>query len=231
MTTPAPLRRHQLVRLNASGWQRLLDAQPDGPQRECMALWAAQGWPLVVCRQPCTAPADGRWTLGLAAPSRWNRARWTVEVRPDEVLVFDEFPFAPAVAGLLPAALRPAWHALCRALQAQGTAARVYGSHGWQQLTGRLYLRPTSDLDLCIAVHDAAAADAAVQLLAAADPRLPRLDGELVLPDGSGVAWREWRDWRAGRVRAVLVKRVDGIELVGDPERLGAALACIAEPA
>ena len=44
----------------------------------------------------------------------------------------------------------------------------------------------------------------------------PRVDAELVFPGGWAVAWREWAAWRAGQVGALLVRRIDGVNLVED---------------
>ena len=41
----------------------------------------------------------------------------------------------------------------------------------------------------------------------------PRLDGELLFPDGAAIAWREWVAHRDGRVAQVLVKRLRGVAL------------------
>jgi len=41
----------------------------------------------------------------------------------------------------------------------------------------------------------------------------PRLDGELVFPDGAAIAWREWVAHREGRAAQVLVKRLRGVAL------------------
>ena len=106
-----------------------------------------------------------------------------------------------------------AWRALVDTLQAVGTSPRVYGGHGWQRITGLAYLHAASDLDLLLSVADAAMADATVAALHAATFSAPRLDGEIVFPDGSAVAWREWQAWRAGRVKSVLVKQLDGVAM------------------
>ena len=140
---------------------------------------------------------------------------------------------------LLPPGLRPAAMRLDQALAAAGASARVYGSFGWQHLTGLGYLHPGSDLDLLVRVRDAAGADvalAALQEAAAAFaphaeppggsrladaaggeiPLAPRLDGELAFDDGRAVAWREWATWRDGRARQVLVKTSSGAYLEPD---------------
>ena len=107
------------------------------------------------------------------------------------ILYFDEFPKAAAITSLLPPPLRSAWAALAKTVD-----ARIYGSYGLQQLTGLSYLHAESDIDLCLSVDDAAAADLAAAALSGAAFARPRLDGELVFPDGRAVAWREWQPWR-----------------------------------
>ena len=97
-----------------------------------------------------------------------------------------------------------------------GTSAHVYGSYGWQALSGLVHICPTSDLDIWVAVDDAVQADAVTKRLTAFALGTPRLDGELMFPDGAAVAWREWSEWRAGRARAVMVKRLSDVELAYD---------------
>ena len=126
---------------------------------------------------------------------------------------------------MLPYESRPAWRALTTALAACRAPARVYGSYGWQRLSGLRYLRAGSDLDLWIAVDDAAHADLVGSCLQDFAAQRPRLDGELVFDDGSAVHWREWMAWRTGQARNLLVKRVDGAALASRdfvPGRAGA---------
>jgi phosphoribosyl-dephospho-CoA transferase len=87
----------------------------------------------------------------------------------------------------------------------------VFGSLLWQHLTGLPYLSGTSDLDLLWPV--AGAVDARLlPALAALDADAPmRLDGEIVLPDGRGVNWRELH--AAAPDEAVLAKQRDGLAL------------------
>jgi phosphoribosyl-dephospho-CoA transferase len=77
-------------------------------------------------------------------------------------------------------------------------------------------LRQQSDLDLLVPVPDVGAADLAAQRLNTCAPDDGRLDGELVFPDGSAVAWREWHAWSAGCTRQCLVKQHQGATLVSD---------------
>lgn len=207
------LRRHQLVRLNHQGWQHALAQAPDSEARACMAHWAGHGLPVVVARQ--RVATTGECAVGLPAPANWGRRRLAFQVALSGVAYFDAFPAARQVAGLLPKRVRAAWLGLCTELGQAGVQSRVYGSHGWQYLTGLDHLRPGSDVDLLLAVDGPAQADHAVALLLAhalVYPR-PKLDGELVFGNGAAVAWREWMAWRSGTVNAVLVKRLHSAEL------------------
>ncbi|MDR7332882.1 malonate decarboxylase holo-[acyl-carrier-protein] synthase [Roseateles asaccharophilus] len=205
-----PLHRHQIAWLSHAGWQRLLDGDWDDEARACLLHWAAQGLPVVVTRQP---PGDDGIALGLSAPTRWNRRRLALRVTRAEVLYFDEFPRLEKITAQLPAAARMPARQLAVALQGCCATARVYGSHGWQHLSGLDHLRDGSDLDLWVAVNDAEQADAVAAALAAFSSTGCRLDGELIFPGDRGIAWREWQAWRAGRAQALLVKRLHGASL------------------
>ena len=205
------LRRQQLVRLSGEGWGRVLDAPWDSTARSCLGLWAARGLPLVVTRQP---PGHGeRVATGLPAPARYRRRRLALAVDTRDVMSFDEFPPAEAAARLLPRALAAPWRTLHAALGAADCAARVYGGFGWQALTRLAYVHAESDLDLLLPVTSATHADVVADVLARAAWDGPRLDGELLFPDGGAVAWREWRAHRLGLAAQVLVKRLRSVAL------------------
>ena len=110
---------------------------------------------------------------------------------------------------------RAPWRQLARTLSALNATARVHGSRGWELVSALPCTHAQSDVDLWVAVHGAAHADAvAAALVAFGGTGLPRLDGELVFRDGRAMAWREWLAWRAGRCRAMLAKSLAGAELV-----------------
>ena len=208
---PALLHRQQLVHLTAEGWARALAAPRDDAARECLALWAGRGFPLVVTRQP--AASGDAIALGLPAPARLRRRRIALSVAAIDVMFLDEFPPAQAVSRLLPRACLAAWRALVATLALNGCRARVYGGFGWQAITRLAYVHAASDLDLLLPVGSAAQADEVVRLLADLAWSGPRLDGELLFPDGAAIAWREWRTHRQGRAARVLVKRLHGVAL------------------
>lgn len=202
-----PLHRHQIAWLSRDGWQRQLDGDWDDEAQACLRHWAEQRLPVVVTRQ---APDDDAIALGVSAPSRWNRRRLALHVARADVLYFDEFPQLEKVVAQLPWAARAPARQLAAALQGCGATERVYGSHGWQHLTGLAHVRDGSDIDLWVGVADTDQADAVAATLNAFAAPHCRLDGELVFPGDSAVAWREWLAWRAGRAPSLLVKRLHG---------------------
>jgi len=211
-----PLRRHQLARLSTDGWAAVLGRPWDAQARECLAHWTLHRLPLVVTRQPAHAMADGWIALGLPAPARWERRRLALQVPKAAVQDLGEFPHLAGVLDLLPPPARGAASELLGGLDASHAGARVFGSYGWQAVSGLDHVRTGSDLDLSVSVEGAAHADGVVRALGSFDALRPRLDGELMFADGAAVAWREWREWRAGRAKAVMVRRLDGVALHHD---------------
>lgn len=217
------LRRHQLVWLDEYGWYRILAAAstqpapaPDLQVLACLELWAERRWPLVVTRQavdPATASPDTPLALGLAAPSCWGRRALTVTASARAVVRHGEFAAAADFGPSLPATARAGWTRLCEDLARLGVAARVYGSHGWQRLTGLDYVHAQSDIDLQLDVAQPAQADQVCALLQGAALGALRIDGELAFNDGASVAWREWLRLRAGETDRVLVKRIASVTL------------------
>lgn len=210
MTT---LRRHQLAYLTDAGWRDVLGRPWPGEAAVPLAAWAQRKLPLVVTRQSA-ACEEGDIALGWPAPPDCGRMRLALQVRACHVGWFDECPDARAAVPLLPRGTRAPVKTLLDALDALGVRPRVYGSYGWQLMTGLRYVHAASDLDVWLGVHSQNHADAAVQLLQArALPRELRIDGELMFPGGAAVAWREYAAWRAGRARGLLVKRLHGVTL------------------
>lgn len=203
--------RHGLVWLSDAGWQTLLPQAPDAPSLQCLSHWAQQHLPLVTTRQQ---PGDAMLAVGLAMPARWGRRKLALRVAREHLLYCSGFPTAADITTMLPPAARTPWRLLCAELARLGVSPRVHGSHGWQKLTGLHYLRASSDIDLHIAVDSDMLADRIATLLQRGMGATgPRIDGELLFPDGAAIAWREWLQLREGRVREVLVKRLDGVAL------------------
>ncbi|WP_338416695.1 malonate decarboxylase holo-[acyl-carrier-protein] synthase [uncultured Sphaerotilus sp.] len=205
------LQRHRLVRLTPEGWAGVQSGDREPLAQAALAHWASRDLPLVVTRQ--RVDEGEQVALGLPAPTCWGRLRLALSVPAAALRDPHGFPEPAAITPLLAPPMHAAWTTLTDRLATLGMAPQVYGSHGWQVITGLAYLREGSDLDLWLPVRDAAQADAAATLLDDADWRGPRLDGEIGLPDGAAVAWREWQQWRAGRADAVLVKHGTGVRL------------------
>ena len=213
-----PLHRHQLAYLSGRGWREILALNWDEQARECLTLWVDEGLPLVVTRQrtPRETPSAPVW-LGLSAPDRWSRRLLALQVPPAAIGWFSEFPQLVDVIDELPRAAHRQLRELASALRQLGVRARVYGSVGWQRLTGLEYLHERSDLDLWLAIADAQQADAVAACLQRCTPGRLRIDGELLFDDGSAVAWREWMAWRSGRSAALLVKRLNSVDIERSP--------------
>jgi phosphoribosyl-dephospho-CoA transferase len=201
--------RNRLVWLDAAAWRDIAARAPDAQALALIERWQAMQWPVVVCSQP-PGLQPGRLAVGLPAPQSGLRRRLALHTAMSGIQRHDTFPRLAGVAR------QHAWSKAAQALDgtlaSAGATARVHGSHGWQALTGEVYVHAGSDLDLSIEVPHAAAARAAVIALEAA--RLPlRVDGELAFPDGSAVAWREYSQLLQGQVDQVLLKRLHGPQL------------------
>jgi phosphoribosyl-dephospho-CoA transferase len=104
----------------------------------------------------------------------------------------------------LPAGWQPKIGALAASPEIAAASPRVYGSAAIEIVTAEPCLTPTSDLDLLLAPSNWSHAVSVAAALAALDLSLPepRLDGEIVNPEGVAVAWREL----ATRRQRVLMK-------------------------
>jgi phosphoribosyl-dephospho-CoA transferase len=216
-TAPIGLHRHQLAWLSRAAWDDLRQRDWDRVAAECLGHWARCRLPLVVTRQSADSDMQETIAMGLPAPGRWERRRIALHVSRGHIIQFGEFPRMEQVQKLLAESMRDGWARLCADLKSCGAIGRVYGSYGWQYLSGLDHVRRGSDLDLQIAVSSAWQADNVAHLLDAFIPAAPRLDGELVFERDQAVAWREWLSWRSGRTRAVLVKSIDGNRLCNEP--------------
>jgi phosphoribosyl-dephospho-CoA transferase len=214
------LHRHDLLRAHASAWAAMLQCRPDLADLPLVADWARLERPVIVRRRMACDSADGI-PAALPLPPRYGKQR----------LAFS-FASSDGVVTLPPVPLREAaraapleWHALIDSMlelgDASGIEPRVFGGLLWQHATALPYLSPESDLDLLWSVSDERTATSLAAELLRLDRTGPvRLDGELALPDGAAVNWRELACGSGG----LLVKSMNGVEI-----RARAALFCPSE--
>ena len=142
-------------------------------------------------------PAEGKQRLSIAV-SAASVARWRPPLSLREVM------------GCSPADWRHALELLLTLAEEIGLEPLVYGSFAWHALTGEKYITAESDLDLIWRPQTSAE----LASLLAALPRWENstgrcADGEVLLPSGAGVCWREL----AGVTSRVLVKSHSTAEL------------------
>jgi phosphoribosyl-dephospho-CoA transferase len=205
MAAPEPFRRHDWVWV---GREALL---PD--LAEVRRHWAA-GHPFILGRD---APSTGKdcLRLGLALP---GRRRLGFDLEASEVTRRSAPWSLGEVLPCLPPSWLPGLRSLASAFEAIEIKAGVYGSAAWQALTGLAYLREDSDLDLLLEPGSAPRWRLVLELLQAREGVPPRLDGEVLLPGGGAVAWRE----AASDSPTLLVKSLTDVALVARPAWLGA---------
>jgi phosphoribosyl-dephospho-CoA transferase len=205
-------RRHDLLRVEPAAWDAMRRRHPDLADLQLVADWARLDRPVIVRRRMAGDLADGVPTALPLPPSHGKRR-----------LAFS-FPSGAAIATRPPVLLRDAvrtapagWQTVIADLldlgEAVGMTPRVFGALLWEHVTGLPYLTALSDLDLLWSISDERRAVLLVERLLRLDADGPvRLDGELVLPDGAGVNWRELAQSVAYPGHEVLVKTMDGVE-------------------
>jgi phosphoribosyl-dephospho-CoA transferase len=206
------LRRHDLIQVEPAAWDAMLRCHPAFLDLPLVADWARLGWPVIVRRRMVGDCVDGV-PAALPLPPRHGKRR----------LAFS-FPGGAAVTAvpsvLLSEAARTtptAWQSVVAAVLDIGDAVkitpRVFGAVLWEHATGLPYLTAKSDLDLLWSISDERTAVLLVEQLLKLEAEGPvRLDGELELPDGAGVNWRELAR-NSDPCSQVLVKTMDGVEV------------------
>lgn len=192
MTGAEPLARHHWVRLD-TGWERHLRS-PLAPGEQALLMdWWAQGRPFVVL-QGDAADADGDVRLGLTLPDKRH-----IALHVGQEAVLNARP--PLALGDVLWRAPEAWRSVLRRLhflgETLGMPVGVFGSLAWEALCGVRYVRTDSDVDLLFSPRTWKAVERILYELETVS-RVPgevRLDGEVLLPDGGAVAWRELASW------------------------------------
>jgi phosphoribosyl-dephospho-CoA transferase len=206
------LRRHDLVQVELAAWDAMLRCHPALRDLPLLADWARRGWPVIVRRRMVGDRVDGV-PAALPLPPCHGKRRLAFSFSTDAavtalppVLLCDAARSAPAK-----------WQPIISALLDLGDAIRipprVFGALLWEHATGLPYLTAKSDLDLLWSISDERTAVLLVERLLKLEAEGPvHLDGELELPDGAGVNWREFAHDSDQRSQ-VLVKTMDGVEV------------------
>lgn len=211
-------RRHDLVWLDPGADAAAFVS--DAGDEQIVRPWIEQGWPFVVARQP--GPADGRWlSIGFTLPPPPAHRRVALCV-PNEKISRHSGPLSLAEAMPHIPSCQEMIHQILILSEASGAAPCVYGSSSWQALTGRSYLTALSDLDVLFICDEKTDIFGLTHGLAGFTEMKPRLDGEILVPAGWAVAWRELCSAvNAGGAARVLAKSSREARLVTINELLG----------
>ena len=204
------LQRNQLVWLHPDAWQDIIVRTWDSQALSILNHWTEQQLPLVVARQR-QGTNPNCISLGLPAPLQWERRKLALEATPEQIARTGHFPWLHDLVQ------QGTWSEgvfeRARALEALGLQARVYGSHGWQFITGMTCVHGASDLDLRFEAPDLYTAMALCKMLAEIDQGMP-MDGEIVFHQGDTVAWRELHQLASGQVHQVLTRNRHRLRLI-----------------
>ncbi|GEO99533.1 phosphoribosyl-dephospho-CoA transferase [Methylobacterium haplocladii] len=175
-----------------------------------VAEWAEAGRPLIVRRFGPGEDRD-RVPLGLPLPPADGKRRISLAF-----LAGDFAPYATPTLQDARTAAPASWCATIDLLIAVGVrygiVPRPFGGLLWQAATGLAYLSDASDLDILWRLTTSTLPTGLLDGLARiADTAPMRLDGEILLPDGAGIHWRELLETPEGG--EVLGKHIDRLEM------------------
>lgn len=216
-------RRHDWVYL-PEDWRRKLAGPLAAEDENALARWTEKRRPLVVARRR-ENDAPGLVRLGLALP---GKKRICVAMVAEADGLRRRPPYFLDIVEIAASF----WHEPTRELAAMIARAapetRVFGSLAWQFFAADpayAYVTPDSDIDLLLTPAHGGQAATWLTLLRNFESRwpAPRLDGEIVLPQGAFVSWREF----STRPKKILVKGAYNVRLspIEDIDALLAARA------
>jgi phosphoribosyl-dephospho-CoA transferase len=207
------LRRHDLLRADPGSWDAMLRCHPGVADLPFVADWARLDRPVIVRRRMVGDLADSV-PAGLPLPPCHGKRRLAFSFSSDAAITALPPVLLREAARTTPTEWRPVVAALLDLGDSIQIAPRVFGALLWQHATGLPYLSVRSDLDLIWSISDERTALSLVERLLRLDAESPvRIDGELELPDGAGVNWRELAQSRPFQGDDLLVKTMDGVEV------------------
>jgi len=163
---------------------------------------------------PCPLPeyrerGESRAAM-VVQPPACGKVRIALQVDPSDVLAELPPQNLRAICAQTPIPWRTTVAEVLKLATETGVEPFVFGGLLWQSLTGLPYLSANSDLDLCWPVTHSEQAARIVRGLCGLDENSPpRIDGEIILPDGGGVNWRELGNGGA----EAIVKTMSGVRL------------------
>lgn len=201
--------RQDLVRADPGAWASWLRTRDDLAGVPHLDGWAEAGRPLIVRRR---VPGEGAAAvpLGLPLPPADGKRRIGLAL-PAEHLARLDGPSLAEAAAHAPAAWQATIAAIVALGERYGLNPRPFGGLLWQAVTGLTYLSAASDLDLLWPCREPVSTGLLDGLATIAEQAPMRLDGEILLPDGTGLHWRELRDTPEGGT--VLAKGLDGLAM------------------
>src|SRR3954468_5404415 len=200
---PDPLTRHSWVWL-AEGWAGRLRGRPTAETIALAERWRALDRPFIVA-SPGAHDSEDDLRLSLALP---DKRRIGLHLPQAAVVRSAPPPSLREVVAQAPAVWRPRLREVESMAQAAGLSVAVYGSLAWEYRCSTAYVRADSYVDLLFEGKAAPSLGPVLTLARALSPDAgaPRLDGELILPGGAAVAWREF----ARRPEELLIKGAGG---------------------
>lgn len=198
------MRRHDRVYLLPGAGFETPCVEAGGPLWLAARQWIDRGRPLVAARQP----VDGaRVLLGLGLPLTHDRKRLSIYVDRSSIALVRSPVGVEQCLPRLPAAVADVLRLLYDEIDDCGARLGIFGSLAWEVVSDDAYRHAGSDIDVICDVVDCRQYEIALAALARAQSRLAcRLDGELRLPDGKAVAWRELAQADCSAGEKVLVK-------------------------
>ena len=217
-------RRHARVWLDRATWRSALREPLDAERMAALDAWIAAGRAAVARRRD--PASDIACDLAVALPLSAERARIGFAVDPGAIVrIAPPLTLADTIARA-PAEWREALTDLHDRAARIGTTFHVYGSLAWQAISNEPCARTGSDVDLLWTAASIDDVDRVLALLAEWEAVGPlRADGELLLPNGDAIAWRELTQ----PTDRVLVKHQDRVSLQPSPSYWHARIAGLAE--
>lgn len=205
--------RHDLLRADPVAWSAMLSDRPSLADLPLVADWARLGRPVIVRRRMAGDLVDSV-PVGLPLPPSHGKRRLAFSLSSRAAVTALPPVLLSEAAPTAPAKWQPIISALLDLGEELNIAPCVFGALLWEHTTGLSYLTMQSDLDLLWPISDERTVLRLIDRLRRLDAESPvPLDGEMALPDGAGVNWRELAQTIEEENGDVLVKTMDVVEL------------------